>query len=179
MAEYNVFVVPAELAAEVDGTTWSEQMKKDPASVKWGGGSKGLDRPPERADDPREAGRVDVAEGATTCRFKGGGEGHAAVLAATSPVGTSGWGELQEFISTERCAPSASPRRARQGRRRADAERSRGVEVEIGNWRGVYARPGHQRRSSARRWSDAVIKATQDRRAGPRRWRRTAGRRRC
>ena len=40
LAEYNVFVVPANSPLKTMKDV-VEQMKKDPASVKWGGGSKG------------------------------------------------------------------------------------------------------------------------------------------
>ncbi|HQY09965.1 MAG TPA: tripartite tricarboxylate transporter substrate-binding protein, partial [Burkholderiaceae bacterium] len=40
MAEYNAFVVPANSPIKTMKDV-VEQMKKDPASVKWGGGSKG------------------------------------------------------------------------------------------------------------------------------------------
>ena len=40
-SEYNVFVLPANVAAEDHEADVVEQMKKDPGSVKWGGGSRG------------------------------------------------------------------------------------------------------------------------------------------
>ena len=40
-SEYNVFVLPANSPAEDHEADVVEQMKKDPGSVKWGGGSRG------------------------------------------------------------------------------------------------------------------------------------------
>jgi putative tricarboxylic transport membrane protein len=156
MAEYNVFVVPANSPLKSMKEV-VDQMKKDPASVKWGGGSKGSIDHLSVAMIARDAG-VDVNK-VNYVPFKGGGEATAAVLGGHITVGTSGWGELQEFISTGkmRAIGITSPTRVKG----VDVAtlKEQGVNVEIANWRGVYGGPGitpAQRKALA----DAVSKAT-------------------
>ena len=139
MAEYNVFVVPANSPLKTMHDV-VEQMKKDPASVKWGGGSKGSIDHLSVAMIAREAG-VDVAK-VNYVPFKGGGEATAAVLGGHVTVGTSGWAELQEFITTGKMRAIAitSPQRVKGVN--VPTLKEQGINVEIGNWRGLYAAPG-------------------------------------
>lgn len=139
MAEYNVFVVPAAspLKSMKDVV---EQMKKDPASVKWGGGSKGSIDHLSVAMIAREAG-VDVAK-VNYVPFKGGGEATAAVLGGHVTVGTSGWGELQEFITSGKMRAIAITAPARLKGVNVPTLKEQGINVDIGNWRGVYGAPG-------------------------------------
>jgi putative tricarboxylic transport membrane protein len=156
MAEYNVFVVPANSPLKSMKEV-VDQMKKDPASVKWGGGSKGSIDHLSVAMIARDAG-VDVNK-VNYVPFKGGGEATAAVLGGHITVGTSGWGELQEFITSGkmRAIGITSPTRIKG----VDVPtlKEQGVNVDIANWRGVYGAPGitpAQRKAL----SDAVTKAT-------------------
>jgi putative tricarboxylic transport membrane protein len=156
MAEYNVFVVPANSPLKSMKEV-VDQMKKDPASVKWGGGSKGSIDHLSVAMIARDAG-VDVNK-VNYVPFKGGGEATAAVLGGHITVGTSGWGELQEFITSGkmRAIGITSPTRIKG----VDVPtlKEQGVNVDIANWRGVYGGPGitpAQRKAL----SDAVTKAT-------------------
>jgi putative tricarboxylic transport membrane protein len=156
MAEYNVFVVPANSPLKTMHDV-VEQMKKDPASVKWGGGSKGSIDHLSVAMIAREAG-VDVAK-VNYVPFKGGGEATAAVLGGHVTVGTSGWAELQEFITTGKMRAIAitSPQRVKGVN--VPTLKEQGINVEIGNWRGLYAAPGitpEQRKAL----ESAVTKAT-------------------
>ena len=139
MAEYNVFVVPAgsPLKSMRDVV---EQMKKDPASVKWGGGSKGSIDHLSVAMIAREAG-VDVAK-VNYVPFKGGGEATAAVLGGHVTVGTSGWGELQEFINSGKMRAIAITSPTRLKGVDVPTLKEQGIAVDIGNWRGVYGAPG-------------------------------------
>ena len=157
MAEYNVFVVPPDspLKSMADVVA---QMKKDPASVKWGGGSKGSIDHLSVAMIAREAG-VDVAK-INYVPFKGGGEATAAVLGGHVTVGTSGWAELQEFVNTGKMRAIAITSPTRLKGVKVPTLKEQGVNVELGNWRGVYAAPGitaPQRKAL----TDAVVKATQ------------------
>ena len=97
LAEYNVFVVPANSPLKTMKDV-VEQMKKDPGSVKWGGGSKGSVDHVSVAMIAREAG-VDATK-INYVPFKGGGEATAAVLGGHITVGTSGLAEFEEFIKT-------------------------------------------------------------------------------
>jgi putative tricarboxylic transport membrane protein len=156
MAEYNVFVVPANspIKSMKDAV---EQMKKDPASVKWGGGSKGSIDHLSVAMIARDAG-VDVNK-VNYVPFKGGGEATAAVLGGHVTVGTSGWGELQEFVSSGKMRAIGITAPARVKGVDVATLKEQGVNVEIANWRGVYGAPGisaEQRKALA----ESVMKAT-------------------
>jgi len=156
MAEYNVFVVPANSPLKSMAEVVA-QMKKDPASVKWGGGSKGSIDHLSVAMIAREAG-VDVAK-VNYVPFKGGGEATAAVLGGHVTVGTSGWGELQEFITTGKMRVIAITAPTRVKGINVPTLKEQGINVEIGNWRGLYAAPGitpEQRKAL----ETAVVKAT-------------------
>jgi putative tricarboxylic transport membrane protein len=139
MAEYNVFVVPANSPLKSMAEVVA-QMKKDPASVKWGGGSKGSIDHLSVAMIAREAG-VDVAK-VNYVPFKGGGEATAAVLGGHVTVGTSGWGELQEFITSGKMRVIAITAPTRVKGINVPTLKEQGINVDIGNWRGLYAAPG-------------------------------------
>jgi putative tricarboxylic transport membrane protein len=156
MAEYNVFVVPANSPLKTM-TDVVAQMKKDPASVKWGGGSKGSIDHLSVAMIAREAG-VDVTK-VNYVPFKGGGEATAAVLGGHVTVGTSGWGELQEFITSGKMRAIAITAPSRIKGINVPTLKEQGIDVDIGNWRGVYGAPGitpEQRKAL----EAAVVKAT-------------------
>lgn len=156
MAEYNAFVVPADSPIKSMKDV-VEQMKKDPASVKWGGGSKGSVDHVSVAMIAREVG-VDPAR-INYVPFKGGGEATAAILGGHVTVGTSGWGELQEFVQSGKLRAIAITAPARLPGLDVPTLKEQGVAVDIGNWRGVYAPPGisaEQRKVL----TEAVIKAT-------------------
>jgi putative tricarboxylic transport membrane protein len=156
MAEYNVFVVPASSPLKTMKDV-VEQMKKDPASVKWGGGSKGSIDHLSVALIAREAG-VDVNK-VNYVPFKGGGEATAAVLGGHVTVGTSGWAELQEFVGSGKMRAIGITAPARLKGINVPTLKEQGIDVDIANWRGVYGAPGitpEQRKALA----DAVIKAS-------------------
>lgn len=159
LAEYNVFVVPANSPFKSMKEV-VEQMKKDPASVKWGGGSKGSVDHVSVAMIAREAG-VDVAR-INYVPFKGGGEATAAILGGHVTVGTSGYAEMEEFIRTGKLRALAvtAPNRLRGSQVPTLIEQ--GINVSIGNWRGVYGAPGitPQQRDKL---IEAVVKATKTR----------------
>jgi len=96
-SEYNVFVVPAEspLKSMKDVV---EQMKKDPGSVKWGGGSRGSTEHIAAAMLAREVG-VDPSK-INYVPFRGGGEAVAAILGNNVTVGGSGYSEFQQYIDS-------------------------------------------------------------------------------
>lgn len=156
LAEYNVFVVPANSPFKTMKDV-VEQMKKDPASVKWGGGSKGSVDHVSVAMIAREVG-VDVAK-INYVPFKGGGEATAAILGGHVTVGTSGYAEMEEFIKTGKLRALAvtAPNRLRGSQVPTLIEQ--GLNVSIGNWRGVYGAPGITPEQQ-RKLTDAVVKAT-------------------
>jgi putative tricarboxylic transport membrane protein len=156
LAEYNVFVVPANSPLKTMKDV-VEQMKKDPGSVKWGGGSKGSVDHVSVAMIARESG-VDATK-INYVPFKGGGEATAAVLGGHVTVGTSGLAEFEEFIKTGkmRAIGVTAPNRIRGSDIPTLVEQ--GINVSIGNWRGVYGAPGITP-AQRQKLVDAVAKAT-------------------
>ncbi len=108
-SEYNVFVVPENSPLKTMKDV-VEQMKKDPGSVKWGGGSRGSTEHIAAAMLAREVG-VDAAK-INYVPFRGGGEATAAILGGNVTVGGSGYSEFQQYIEAG----------AFEGHQRADDE---------------------------------------------------------
>ena len=138
-SEYNVFVLPADSKFKTMKDV-VEQMKKDPGSVKWGGGSKGSVDHVSVAMIARDAG-VDVAK-LNYVPFKGGGEAVVAMLGGHVTVGTSGLAELEEFIKAGKLRPIGITSSTRLKGVDIPTLKEQGINVEIGNWRGVYGAPG-------------------------------------
>ena len=137
--EYNVFVLPAnspfKSMAEVIA-----QLKKDPGSVKWGGGSRGSTEHIAAAMIAREVG-VDPSK-INYVAFRGGGEATAAILGGNVTVGGSGYSEFAEYINTGKMRALAVTSDARLKGVNVPTLKEQGVNVVIGNWRGVYGGPG-------------------------------------
>jgi putative tricarboxylic transport membrane protein len=155
-SEYNVFVVPAEspLKSMKDVV---EQMKKDPGSIKWGGGSRGSTEHVAAAMLAREVG-VDAAK-INYVPFRGGGEAVAAILGNNVSVGGSGYSEFAQYINSGKMRPIAGTSGARLKGINVPTMKEQGYNVEIGNWRGVYGAPGitaEQRKALI----DMLVKAT-------------------
>ena len=155
-SEYNVFVVPenSPLKSMKDVV---EQMKKDPGSVKWGGGSRGSTEHIAAAMLAREVG-VDAAK-INYVPFRGGGEAVAAILGGNVTVGGSGYSEFQQYIESGKMKPIAVTSATRLKGINIPTMKEQGYNVEIGNWRGVYGAPGI---SDAQRKElvDMIVKAT-------------------
>lgn len=140
-SEYNVFVLPAnspyKSMAEVVA-----QLKKDPGSIKWGGGSRGSTEHIAAAMIAREVG-VDPAK-INYVAFRGGGEAISAILGGNVTVGGSGFSEFAEYISTGKMKPIGvtSGQRLKGAASSIPTLKEQGINVEIGNWRGVYGAPG-------------------------------------
>ena len=139
LTEYNVFVVPSDSPLKTMKDV-IEQMRKDPASVKWGGGSKGSVDHISVAMIAREAG-VDVAK-VNYVPFKGGGEATAAILGGYITVGTSGLAELEEYIKSGKLRALAMTSPTRLPGNAIPTLKEQGIDVVIGNWRGVYGAAG-------------------------------------
>ena len=155
-SEYNVFVLPANSPLQSMKDV-IEQLKKDPGSVKWGGGSRGSTEHIAAAMIAREVG-VDPAK-INYVAFRGGGEATAAILGGNVTVGGSGYSEFAEYISTGKMKALAVTSDKRLQGVAVPTLREQGINVVIGNWRGVYGASGinpDQRKALI----DAVIKAT-------------------
>ena len=155
-SEYNVFVVPANSPLKTMKDV-VDQLKKDPGSVKWGGGSRGSTEHIAAAMLAREVG-VDAAK-INYVPFRGGGEAVAAILGGNVTVGGSGYSEFQQYIETGKMRPIAVTSGKRLKGINIPTMIEQGYNIEIGNWRGVYAPAGL---SAAQRkdLTDMVLKAT-------------------
>lgn len=155
-SEYNVFVLPANSPFKTMKDV-IEQLKKDPGSVKWGGGSRGSTEHVAAAMIARAVG-VDPAK-INYVAFRGGGEATAAILGGNVTVGGSGYSEFSEYIDTGKMRAIGVTSGARLKGVNVPTLKEQGIDVEIGNWRGVYGAPGitpAQRKDLI----DALAKAT-------------------
>ena len=155
-SEYNVFVLPAASPFKTMKDV-VEQMKKDPGSVKWGGGSRGSTEHIAAAMIARAVG-VDPAK-INYVAFRGGGEATAAILGGNVTVGGSGYSEFAEYINTGKMRALAVTSDKRLKGVDVPTLKEQGIDVVIGNWRGVYGAPGitaEQRKAL----TELVVKAT-------------------
>src|SRR5215212_8492629 len=138
-SEYNVYVLPANSPFKTMADVVA-QLKKDPGSVKWGGGSRGSTEHIAACMLAREVG-VDPAK-INYVAFRGGGEATAAVLGGNVTVGGSGYSEFQEYIKTGKMKAIAVTSAQRLKGIDVPTLKEQGINVELGNWRGVYGAPG-------------------------------------
>ena len=154
-SEFNVFVLPANSPFKSMADVVA-QLKKDPGSVKWGGGSRGSTEHIAAARIAREVG-VDPAR-INYVAFRGGGEATAAILGGNVTVGGSGYSEFAEYISSGKMKALAVTSETRLKGVEVPTLKEQGINVVIGNWRGVYGAPGitaEQRKAL----TDLVLKA--------------------
>ena len=155
-SEYNVFVLPAASPLKTMKDV-VEQMKKDPGSVKWGGGSRGSTEHIAAAMIARAVG-VDPSK-INYVAFRGGGEATAAILGGYVTVGGSGYSEFAEYIASGKMRPLAVTSDKRLKGVDVPTLKEQGIDVVIGNWRGVYGAPGitaEQRKAL----TEMLVKAT-------------------
>ena len=136
-SEYEVIVVPANSPHKTIADLVAA-FKADPGKVSWGGGSAG-------GTDHILVGLIAKAVGADPSRinyvaFKGGGEAISAIIGGHVTAGVSGLGEFAEQIRAGRMrALAVSSPSAIDGIRTL---KEQGIDVVLGNWRGVFAAPG-------------------------------------
>jgi putative tricarboxylic transport membrane protein len=138
-SEYNVFVVPAASPLRTMKDVVA-QLKRDPASVKWGGGSRGSTEHISACMLARNIG-VDPKK-VNYVAFRGGGEAVAAILGGNVTVGGSGYSEFAEHIESGKMRPIAVTSQKRLPGIAIPTMKEQGYDVILGNWRGVYAAPG-------------------------------------
>jgi putative tricarboxylic transport membrane protein len=135
--EYEVIVVPANSPHKTIGDL-VKAFKADPGKVSWGGGSAG-------GTDHILVGLVAKATGADATKinyvpFKGGGEAITGIIGGHVSAGVSGLGEFAEQIKAGRMrALAVSGPKAIDG---IPSLKEQGIDVELGNWRGIFAAPG-------------------------------------
>ena len=137
--EYNVFVVPANSPIKTMKDA-VDMLKKDPGSVKWGGGSRGSVDHISVAQIAKDAG-VDPTK-INYVPFQGGGEASAAILGGHVTVGTSGWNEMAQFVKSGKMRALAVTSGTKLPGETVATLKEQGINVEIGNWRGVYGAAG-------------------------------------
>lgn len=155
-SEYNVFVLPASSPLKTMADV-VEQMKKDPGSVKWGGGSRGSTEHIAAAMIARAVG-VDPSK-INYVAFRGGGEATAAILGGNVTIGGSGYSEFAEYIKTGKMRAIGVTSEKRLPGIDVPTLKEQGIDVVIGNWRGVYGAPGitpEQRKAL----TEMIVKAT-------------------
>ncbi|MBK8063503.1 MAG: tripartite tricarboxylate transporter substrate binding protein [Betaproteobacteria bacterium] len=136
-SEYLVVVVPAGSPHKNMGDL-VRALKDNPGKVSWGGGSAG-------GSDHILAGMIAKASGVDPARvnyvaFKGGGEAISAIVGGHVSAGISGIGEFAEQVKAGRMRALAvsAPSRT-EG---IPSLKEQGMDVELGNWRGVFGAPG-------------------------------------
>ena len=138
-SEYNVFVAPANSPFQTMKDVVA-QLKKDPGSVKWGGGSRGSTEHIAACMLARDVG-VDPKK-VNYVAFRGGGEATAAILGGNVSVGGSGYSEFAEYIEAGKMRPLGVTSAKRLPGINVPTLKELGYNVVLGNWRGVYGAPG-------------------------------------
>jgi putative tricarboxylic transport membrane protein len=155
-SEYNVFVVPANSPLKTMKDV-VEQMKKDPGSITWGGGSKGSTEHISASMLARNVG-VDPKK-VNYVAFRGGGEATAAILGGNVKVGGSGYSEFAEYITAGKMRAIGVTSEKRLAGINVPTLKEQGYDVVLGNWRGVYGAPGLTAEQRAA-LTDIIVKAT-------------------
>jgi putative tricarboxylic transport membrane protein len=139
LSEAQVFVVPADSPLKTMKQV-VEQLKKEPGSVKWGGGSRGSTEHIAAAMLAHEVG-VDASK-INYVAFRGGGEAVAAILGGNVTVGGSAFTEFGEYLKAGKMRAIAVTSEQRLKEVDAPTLKELGYNVAISNWRGVYGAPG-------------------------------------
>ncbi len=138
-SEYLVIAVPA--ASKIQNLKdLTEALKKDPGGTSIVGGSRG-------GVDHLLAALVAEAVGVPGAKvnyiaYAGGGEAVAALLGAQATAGISGYGEFQAHIESGKLRAIGLSAPARISGINVPTLKEQGVNVELGNWRGVVAAAG-------------------------------------
>jgi putative tricarboxylic transport membrane protein len=108
--------------------------------VKWGGGSRGSTEHIAAAMIAQKVG-ADPSK-INYVAFRGGGEATAAILGGNVTIGGSGYSEFAEYIAAGKMKAIAVTSAQRLPGINVPTLKEQGIDVEIGNWRGVYGAPG-------------------------------------
>jgi putative tricarboxylic transport membrane protein len=136
-SEWEVIVVPAQ-SPHKSLADLIRAFKDNPGKVSWGGGSAGGTDHILIGLIAKEVG-VDPAK-VNYVAFKGGGEAVAAILGGHVTAGVSGVGEFAEQVKAGKMrALGVSAPKKFDG---IPSFKEQGVNVELGNWRGIFGAPG-------------------------------------
>jgi putative tricarboxylic transport membrane protein len=136
-SEWHVIVVPAKSPHKTTADL-VKAFKENPGKVSWGGGSAG-------GTDHILVGLIAKAVGVDPAKinyvaFKGGGEALPAILGGHVTAGISNVGEFADQVKSGRLrALAVSSPKDFAG---IASLKSQGIDVELGNWRGVFGGPG-------------------------------------
>jgi putative tricarboxylic transport membrane protein len=136
-SEWEVIVVPAG-SPHKSLADLVKAFRDNPGKVAWGGGSAG-------GTDHILVGMLAKAVGVDPRKinyvaFKGGGEAVAAILGGHVTAGVSGVGEFAEQVKAGKMrALAVSAPASFDG---IPSLKEQGIDVELGNWRGVFGAPG-------------------------------------
>lgn len=137
--EFDVLAVPANSPIK-SLKDLIAQFKANPGSVSWGGGSAGGTDHIIVAMIAQNQG-VDVTK-INYIPFAGGGEAQAAIVGGHVTVGVSGYNELASQIESKKLRPLAVTSGKRLPGIDVPTLKEQGVDVELANWRAVFAAPG-------------------------------------
>src|SRR5262245_12963767 len=137
--EFLALVVPAQSPFK-NAKDFAAALKADPTKVPVAGGSAG-------GSDHILIGMIARALGVAPPKvsyvaFAGGGPATAALLGNQVAAGISGYGEFSEQIKAEKLRLIAISADKRQEGIAAPTLKEEGIDVELFNWRGVFAPPG-------------------------------------
>jgi putative tricarboxylic transport membrane protein len=136
-SEWEVVVVPASSPHKTMADL-VKAFKENPGKVAWGGGSAG-------GTDHILIGLVAKATGGDPSKinyvpFKGGGEAIAAIVGGHVAAGVSGLGEFAEQIKAGKMRALAVSAPGKVDG--IPSLKEQGIDVELGNWRGIFGAPG-------------------------------------
>ena len=137
--EYEVVVVPANSPIK-DVNDLLAKFKANPGSVSWGGGSAG-------GADHILAAMMAKSVGVDGSKVNyipsaGGGEGTSAILGGHVTVAIAGYGEYAPLISAGKLRALGLSADKRLPGVNVPTLKEQGVDVEVMNWRGIFAAPG-------------------------------------
>jgi putative tricarboxylic transport membrane protein len=137
--EYGVLVVTADAPIK-SVQDLVAKLKTDPGSVSWGGGSAG-------GTDQILAGLIAKSAGVEATKVNyiahgGGGEALSSILGGHVTVGVSGWQEFAPQVAAGKLRAIGIAAPERVPGIDVPTLKEQGVDVELVNWRAVFAPPG-------------------------------------
>ena len=136
-SEWEAIVVPASSGHKTMADL-VKALRENPGKVSWGGGSAG-------GTDHILVGLIAKAVGVDPAKinyvaFKGGGEASVAILGGHVTAGVSGIGEFAEQVKAGKMRALAQSAPAKVDN--IPSLKEQGIDVELGNWRGIFGAPG-------------------------------------
>jgi putative tricarboxylic transport membrane protein len=139
--EAEAIVVPAKSKYK-KLTDLTDEFKRDPASIRWAGGSAG-------STDQLLVGELARVLGADPAKTKyvahsGGGEANAAILSGSVDAGSTGLSEVLDQVKAGkmRLLAVSSPVNITVDGRKPSTIKDEGIDLELTNWRAITAPPG-------------------------------------